>query len=139
MKDSSFRSEVQAFLRESLTPEIKRAGELMTSVFSDFDAGLAWHKILYKKGWVAPDWPLEYGGTGWSLSQRYIFQEECKLANAPAASSVSVCTMLAPGAYCLRAVTEAQKQQFLPRILSERGLPGVRATLSQAPDPILHR
>ena len=50
MKDSSFRGEVQAFLRESLTPEIKRAGELMTSVFSDFDAGLAWHKILYKKG-----------------------------------------------------------------------------------------
>ena len=115
MTDSSFRGEVQAFLRESLTPEIQRAGELMTSVFSDFDAGLAWHKILYKKGWVAPDWPLEYGGTGWSLSQRYIFQEECKLANAPALFALGL-QMLGP--MLMQCGTEAQKQQYLPKILS---------------------
>ena len=38
---------------------------------------LAWHKLLYKKGWVAPLWPKEYGGTGWNVTQRYIFNEEC--------------------------------------------------------------
>ena len=53
MTDNGFRSEVRAFLAESLTPEIKRAGELMTSVFADFDATMDWHKILHAKGWVA--------------------------------------------------------------------------------------
>ena len=39
---------------------------------------LAWHKLLYKKGWVAPLWPKEYGGTGWNVTQRYIFNEEMR-------------------------------------------------------------
>jgi len=84
MTDNVFREEVRAFLEESLTPDISRAGELMTSVFADFDATMKWHRILHVKGWIAPDWPEEYGGTGWTLNQRYIFQEECKLANASA-------------------------------------------------------
>ena len=59
MTESAFRHEVREFLAESLTPEIARAGELMTSVFADFDATMDWHKSLHRKGWVAPDWPQE--------------------------------------------------------------------------------
>ena len=115
MSDSAFRDEVRAFLAQSLTPEIRRAGELMTSVFADFDATMAWHKILHKKGWIAPDWPLEYGGTGWTLSQRYIFQEECKLANAPALLAMGL-QMLGP--MLIRYGTEEQKSYYLPRMLA---------------------
>ena len=80
---AQFRQEVREFLAKELTPDLVLAGELTTSVFSDFEAALKWHKILHRKGWVAPDWPEEFGGPGWDINQRYIFQEECKLANAP--------------------------------------------------------
>lgn len=115
MTDNVFRSEVRAFLAESLTPEIKRAGELMTSVFADFDATMDWHKTLHAKGWVAPDWPQEHGGTGWTLSQRYIFQEECKLANAPALFAMGL-QMLGP--MLIRYGSAEQKDYYLPRMLS---------------------
>lgn len=115
MSDSTFRDEVQSFLAESLTVELQRAGELMTSVFADFDATMKWQKVLYKKGWVAPDWPSEYGGTGWNLNQRHIFQEECKLANAPTLLAMGL-QMLGP--MLMRYGTDAQKIFYLPRILS---------------------
>ena len=115
MTDNVFRTEVRAFLAEALTPEIKRAGELMTSVFADFDATMDWHKTLYAKGWVAPDWPKEYGGTGWTLGQRYNFQEECKLANAPALFAMGL-QMLGP--MLIRYGTAEQKNYYLPRMLS---------------------
>lgn len=115
MDDQQFREEVRAFLNEALTPELRRAGELMTSVFADFEATMAWHRILYEKGWVAPDWPKEYGGPGWTLNQRYIFQEECKLANAPALLPMGL-QMLGP--MLIRYGTQEQKDYYLPRILS---------------------
>ena len=37
---------------------------------------MAWQRILNDKGWAAPAWPVEHGGTGWSLEQRYVFAEE---------------------------------------------------------------
>ncbi len=115
MNDEEFRGEVRAFLEQALTKEIRRAGELMTSVFADFDATMAWHKILHARGWIAPDWPEAYGGTGWSLNQRYIFQEECKLANAPALLPMGL-QMLGP--MLIHYGTEEQKNYYLPRILS---------------------
>ena len=115
MTESAFRQEVREFLAESLTPEIARAGELMTSVFADFDATMDWHKRLHRKGWVAPDWPQEHGGTGWTLSERYIFQEECKLANAPALFAMGL-QMLGP--MLIRYGTEEQNNYYLPRMLS---------------------
>ncbi|MEM9315674.1 MAG: acyl-CoA dehydrogenase family protein [Pseudomonadota bacterium] len=112
---SAFRQEVREFLATELSPELVRAGELTTSVFSDFEAAAAWHRILHKRGWVAPDWPEEYGGTGWDINQRYIFQEECKLANAPALVMLGL-QMLGP--VLMKYGTDAQKTHCLPRILS---------------------
>ena len=112
---NEFRNDVRAFLAEALTPDLVRAGELMTSVFADFEASMKWQRILHDKGWVAPDWPEEYGGTGWDIQQRYIFQEECKLANAPALIAMGL-QMLGP--MLMRYGTEAQKAYYLPRILS---------------------
>ena len=43
----AFRESVRDFLHEALTPELRRAGELPTSVFSDFDAALALQKKLH--------------------------------------------------------------------------------------------
>lgn len=71
--DILFRDAVRQFLAEEMTPEIQRAGRLMTSVYSDHEASLAWQAILHERGWAAPAWPVEYGGCDWTLTQHYIF------------------------------------------------------------------
>lgn len=110
-----FRDEVKRFLADNLTSDLIRAGQLTTSVFSDFRAALAWQKKLHAQGWVAPDWPEEYGGPGWDIQQRYIFQEECKLANAPSLVMMGI-QMLGP--MLMHYGTEEQKAFYLPRMLS---------------------
>ena len=111
----TFRASVRDFLKDALTPELIRAGERTTSVFSDFEAGRQWQSILHAKGWGAPEWPMEHGGTGWDIQQRYIFLEECKLANAPNPVMMGI-QMLGP--MLMHFGTEAQKTQFLPGIIS---------------------
>ncbi len=114
-KYQDFREEVRTFLEESLTPEIREAGRLTTSVFSDSDVAMAWQKILYEKGWVAPHWPVEYGGTGWDIVERSIFAEECLKAETPLLIPMGL-QMCGP---CIIGYgTQEQKDYYLPRILS---------------------
>jgi alkylation response protein AidB-like acyl-CoA dehydrogenase len=75
---------------------------------------LRWHKILAEKGWVAPDWPVEWGGTDWTAVQRYIFEEEMGYAGCPPLVPFGL-RMCAPVLF--RFGTEAQKRRYLPRIL----------------------
>ena len=88
--DIAFRDEVRAFLRDELTPELRQAGRLMTSVYSDHEASLQWQAILHERGWAAPAWPVEHGGCGWSLTQHYVFSRESALAGAPALSPMGI-------------------------------------------------
>ncbi|MFZ0210065.1 MAG: acyl-CoA dehydrogenase family protein, partial [Roseiarcus sp.] len=76
---------------------------------------LRWHRILHKKGWVAPAWPVEYGGTSWSPVQRHIFDEETAEAGAPPIIPFSI-TMCGP--VIIRFGDDWQKSYFLPRMLS---------------------
>ncbi|HUD51616.1 acyl-CoA dehydrogenase family protein, partial [Parvibaculum sp.] len=113
-EDAAFRDEVRAFLDEKLTPELKEAGKLTTSVFTDKQWNLAWQKILYEKGWVAPAWPVEYGGTGWSEMRKYIWASECARAGTPNLSPMGL-RMCAP--VLMKYGTPEQKAFYLPRIL----------------------
>jgi alkylation response protein AidB-like acyl-CoA dehydrogenase len=113
--DLAFRDEVRGFLDEKLTPELRRAGRRMTSVYSDHEASMAWQRILNERGWAAPAWPIEYGGCDWSLTQHYIFSRESTLAGAPALSPMGV-RMVAHA--IMRFGTPAQMDYYLPRILT---------------------
>jgi alkylation response protein AidB-like acyl-CoA dehydrogenase len=113
--DLAFRDEVRAFLDEALTPELRAAGRLTTSVFTDRGWSAPWHKALYEKGWVAPAWPVEYGGAGWSEMQRYVFASECAEAGAP---SLAPMGLRMCGPVLMRYGTPEQKAHYLPRILS---------------------
>ncbi len=113
--DLAFRDEVRAFLAERLTPELREAGRRMTSVFIDREWSIAWQKILHEKGWAAPDWPVEHGGPGWTLTQRYIFAGECAAASAPALAPQGL-KMVGP--VLMRYGTPEQKAHYLPRLLS---------------------
>jgi alkylation response protein AidB-like acyl-CoA dehydrogenase len=113
--DIAFRDEVRAFLQDKLTPELQRAGRLMTSVYSDHEASLQWQRILHERGWAAPAWPVEYGGCDWSLTQHYVFSRESTLAGAPPLSPMGI-RMVAHAIIAYG--TQEQKDYFLPRILT---------------------
>lgn len=114
-EDSEFRSEVRAFLRDNLTEELSNAGRLVTSVFIEPQFSLPWQKILHAQGWAAPAWPVEYGGTGWTEMQRYIFASECARAGAPSLSPMGLAMV---GPCIIGHGTPEQKAHYLPRILA---------------------
>lgn len=111
----AFRDEVRVFLAEALTPEIRRAGTLATSVYPDHEASMAWQRILHARGWAAPHWPVEHGGCDWTVGQHYIFNRERVAAGAPSLSPMGI-HMVAH--VIIRFGTPAQKSYFLPRILT---------------------
>ncbi len=114
-----FRDEVRAFLNARLDEDLKRAERLNPSFLADPRVGLEWQARLNEKGWVAPSWPVQYGGPGWTLAQRYIFDQECERAGEPHFRGAGL-KMIAP--VLMRYGTEAQKEFYLPRILSGEDL-----------------
>ncbi len=114
-KDEAFREEVRSFLEENLTDDLRHAARVNAGVFADAPINLQWQKILHKKGWVAPSWPVEYGGTGWTDMQRYIFSSELVRAQAPTLSAMG---LRMAGPVIMKYGTQEQKDFYLPRILS---------------------
>ncbi len=111
-QEITFRDEVRAFIAEHFSQDLRKKSSSEDLNREDF---MAWHKILGKKGWSAPAWPQEYGGTGWSPTQRYIFSEENARAETTPLLPFGL-NMVAPVIYTFGSAE--QKQRFLPRILS---------------------
>ena len=112
---AQFRAEVRTFLNGALTPELRQAGAEQIGVFSPSEVGRLWHRKLYERGWITPTWPKEYGGRGWGTQQKYIFEQECALANAPTLSSAG---LLMLGPILIHFGTVEQRARFLPRLRS---------------------
>jgi len=110
-EELAFRDEVRAWLNTNLPKDLRDK----VAKYEELDREdlLRWHRILAKQGWVAPAWPKEWGGTGWNVVQRYIFEEECGFAGTPplVPFGLAMC-----GPVLLRFGSEAQKKRFLPRI-----------------------
>ncbi len=111
-EDAAFRDEVRAFIAANYPAEM-RVPNPETDLTKE--QSLLWHRILYKKGWIAPLWPKEYGGPGWSITRRFIFEQETSRAGTLPPLAFSV-TMVGPVIYTFG--NDAQKKKFLPRILS---------------------
>ena len=113
-EDVAFRDEVREFFDKEYDSEVsKRQADNHSS---DYKSSIvAWQKKLHVKGWIAPDWPVEYGGAGWSSTQKYIYETERGLAGIPDVIPFGL-KMVAPVIYTFG--TEEQKARFLPRILS---------------------
>jgi alkylation response protein AidB-like acyl-CoA dehydrogenase len=108
-----FRDEVREFFAARLTDELRAARRYMTSVYCDYESGMAWQRILLERGWLVPSWPQAYGGTGWSLTERFIFDCESARAAPPPVSPMGL-GMLGPA--LLGHGTSAQKDHYLPRM-----------------------
>ncbi|MEP5936835.1 MAG: acyl-CoA dehydrogenase family protein [Erythrobacter sp.] len=113
--DLAFRDEVRTFLAEKLPDRLRDGARRTPGVFVEPDIGMEWHRILYEQGWVAYHWPKEDGGTGWTPTQKFIFEKECALAGAP---SISILGLRLVGPVICAFGTPEQKARFLPRILS---------------------
>jgi len=112
-EQQAFRAEVKQFLSEKLPPVLRekvRLGLRLNKQDSE-----TWHSILNEQGWLAANWPAEYGGAAWSAVQRQIFEEEACLAHAPRLVPFGL-TMLAPVLFAFG--SDEQRQRFLPRIMS---------------------
>jgi alkylation response protein AidB-like acyl-CoA dehydrogenase len=110
-----FRAEVAEFFATAPTPAIREAGRKTTSVFAPFKQCQEWHRLLFEKGWAAPHWPKEYGGTGWSVEQRFIFAEEYRKADLPPLLPQSLGMV---GPLLIDLGTDEQKEKYLPGILN---------------------
>jgi alkylation response protein AidB-like acyl-CoA dehydrogenase len=108
-----FRDDVREFFATRLTDDLRAARRYMTSVYCDYESGMAWQRILLEQGWLVPSWPTQYGGTGWSLTQRFIFDCESARAGPPPVSPMGL-GMLGPA--LLGHGSQEQKDYYLPRM-----------------------
>ena len=114
-EELEFRDEVRQLLRDELTPEIIAGNKNTTTALGNNDAAMAWQAILNKRGWAGVAWPKEFGGTGWSSNQGYIFNSECEKAGAPKLIPLGL-RMLAPVLF--KYGTKEQQDYYLPKMLS---------------------
>jgi alkylation response protein AidB-like acyl-CoA dehydrogenase len=112
-EDLRFRDEIRAFVARELPPTIKhkmQVGEELSR--EDY---VTWQKIMNAHGYLAPNWPVEHGGTNWTVVQKHIFDEELAVGFAPRQLPFGV-SMVAP--VIINFGSEEQKAYYLPRILS---------------------
>jgi acyl-CoA dehydrogenase len=114
-EEIAFREEVRQFIEQELDQDIRDATRKTTTVFADKDVALAWQAKLHQRGWAGVSWPEEFGGTGWTSNQRYIFNQECVKAGAPGLIPLGL-RMLAPVIF--KYGTKEQQDYYLPKILS---------------------
>jgi alkylation response protein AidB-like acyl-CoA dehydrogenase len=108
-----FRAEVRAFIAAELPADIARRGR--HDYHSSRSDVSRWMKILNQRGWSAPHWPRQFGGTDWSPLKRHIFQDELRRARAPVLDRCAVDLL---GPVLCRFGSPAQQQKFLPPILN---------------------
>jgi acyl-CoA dehydrogenase len=117
--DAAFLSEVRGFLAEALTPDLREAGRRTLGVHSDIDACRIWHRRLHQRGWIAPGWPVSHGGAGWTPRQRFLFDRECALNDAPVLFAGGIRSL---GPLLIETGTPLQQARYLPAILSGEDL-----------------
>jgi alkylation response protein AidB-like acyl-CoA dehydrogenase len=111
--DLQFQAEVRDFIAANLPDDIRvrvLAGEAVGK-----EGVLRWHGILARQGWGAPAWPVEYGGTGWTVTQRYIFEQESVATGAPNLPGFGL-NLVGPVIYTFGSAE--QKTYWLTRLLN---------------------
>src|SRR5262247_4936761 len=106
----AFREQVREFIRTAMPPHLAEKAAIDGN-FTHHEV-MEWHKILYKKGWIAPHWPVEVGGPGLDVTQRFILVEELELAGTPMLSPFAL-SMVGP--LIIQFGSDAQKKRFLPK------------------------
>ena len=107
----AFQQQVEEFLAANLRSQT--AAKVRNGAAISKDELTEWTRILNAQGWAAPNWPVAYGGTGWNLTYRHIFDVACRKFHAPALSGFGF-NMVGPA--IIKYGSESQKAEFLPKI-----------------------
>ncbi len=110
-EEIAFQDEVRSFIADHYPASLRGRRKIERELSKE--EYLSWHRVLAKKGWVAPSWPREYGGTGWTPTQKYIFSNE--LARAGTIPLIAFGLNLAAPVIWTYG-SQAQKDYYLPRI-----------------------
>ena len=114
-EERRFQQEVRTFFAEKYPQDIR--DKVNNDVPLSKEEYVRWQTILFEQGWSAVNWPVEYGGTGWTTVQHYLYANEMAMANAPDMVPFGV-KMVGPIIYTYG--SDAQKARFLPDILESR-------------------
>lgn len=112
-EDLAFRDTVRTWLAANLPADLQH--KVLNHKRLSRDDFVRWHRIVHRQGWVAPAWPIEHGGPGWTKVQQHLWEEECARAGTPPILPFGV-NMVAP--VIMAFGNDAQKRHYLPRILS---------------------
>ena len=111
----AFADEVRAFVRDNLSPATRaktRAGKSYAR-----DDHMAWQQALGKQGWLTYTWPKKYGGPGFDVTQRFLFENVMAEEGAPRIIPFGT-KMVGPVIYTFG--SDEQKERFLPGIRSSQ-------------------
>ncbi|MDH3490629.1 MAG: acyl-CoA dehydrogenase family protein [Gammaproteobacteria bacterium] len=114
-EELAFQQEVRAFFRDEYPEDIRQKRDKGMEL--EPEDQIRWQQLLHKKGWAGINWPVEYGGTGWTPVQKYIYATEEANANAPLVIPFGL-SMVGPVIYTFG--NDEQKQRFLPDILASK-------------------
>lgn len=109
----AFRQQVREFIQDALPTALR--DKVLTRCRLGKEEIASWQRILHARGWGAPSWPKEFGGTGWTAIEQYIFEEACAELGAPRQLDFGL-RMVAP--VIMAFGSPEQQQRFLPRIVS---------------------
>ena len=112
-KDLAFREEIRAAFRDEFPEDIRRKRDKNAPL--EREDLVRFQQWLHERGWAGVNWPVEYGGTGWTPVQKYIYAREEGFANAPTIVPFGL-NMVGPVIYTFG--NDEQKQRFLPDILA---------------------
>jgi alkylation response protein AidB-like acyl-CoA dehydrogenase len=118
-EELAFQKEVRDWIAANMPPEVAEESRRSRTSHVSKERLLQWQRQLASKGWLCPNWPKEHGGTGWSSTQKFIFEMEMARADSPYLSSFSI-KMVAP--VLMKYGSDWQKKRFLPKIAAAEEL-----------------
>jgi len=116
-EDIAFQMEVRAWIEANYPAEMKARIAQSPNGHLTREDHMYWQQALYNKGWAGVNWPVEYGGPGFSAAQKYLFELEMTAADTPGILPFGL-SMVAP--VIMAFGSEEQKEQYLPDILASR-------------------
>jgi alkylation response protein AidB-like acyl-CoA dehydrogenase len=112
--DEEFRAGVFAWFDKNYPHDMRHMGRRGSAQEMS-----GWMKVIARKGWIAPAWPVKWGGMGLSPAKQIIYIEERERVGVMRDPDMGIVMF---GPMLMRWGTEEQKQKYLPRIVANEDI-----------------
>ena len=110
LDDEAFRQTVRTWLVANYPEELRNPPKRL-----HWRDNKVWYFKLAEQGWLCPGWPKQYGGMGLSAGKQIIMVEEFERHGVARTNDHGIIMV---GPLLIAHGTEAQKAEFLPKVLS---------------------